>query len=45
LSANRVRAVLREIACELRATLSLDALASMPALAAYAEAAFKEIGL
>ena len=43
LAANRVRTALREVAQEIRATISPDALANFPALAAYTKAAFEEV--
>ena len=43
LAAKRVRTALREIAQEIRATISQDALANFPALAAYMKAAFEEV--
>jgi hypothetical protein len=43
LAANRVRTALREVAQEIRAAISPDALANFPALAAYTKAAFEEV--
>ncbi len=45
LSAVRVRAALRELVHEIRAVILPDALANLPALAAYTKAAFEEITL
>jgi hypothetical protein len=44
LSSAHVRKSLRQAAEEIRATISLDALAGLPALASYTKAAFEEIG-
>ena len=44
LSPAHVRKSLRQIAQEIHATISPDALAGLPALASYTKAAFKEIG-
>lgn len=44
LSAARVRKSLHQLAKEIRATISADALASLPALASYTKSAFEEIG-
>lgn len=43
LSSARVRKALREIALEIRTTISPDALTGLPALAAYTKAAFEEV--
>lgn len=45
LSDTHVQEALREVAREIRNTISSDALASLPALAAYTKAAFEEITL
>jgi hypothetical protein len=44
LRAARVRKSLRGLAREIRATISQDALAGLPALASYTQAAFEELG-
>ena len=44
LSAAHVRKSLHQLAKEIRATISADALASLPALASYTKSAFEEIG-
>jgi hypothetical protein len=45
LSTAQIRKGLRELAREIRSTISQEALVGLPALAAYTEAAFEEIGL
>ncbi len=43
LSAARIRSALGELTKEIRATISTEALAGLPSLAAYAQAAFEEV--
>jgi hypothetical protein len=43
LSAERIHTALREVMAEIRETISTEALAGLPALAAYTQAAFKEV--